>query len=86
MLLASRLGPIQLLSPTSSINQKGTVYEAISTLPTLMAGSSDPNDPLHAASALSDLNLSRIQASKPGGTWRDWDESLIAECHRKKSG
>ena len=86
VLMASRLGPIQLLSPTSSINQKGTVYEAIWTLPALTAGSSDPNDSLHAASALSDLNLRRIQASKPGGTWRDWDESLIAECHRKKSG
>jgi DNA (cytosine-5)-methyltransferase 1 len=35
---------------------------------------------------LSDLNLRRIKASKPGGTWRDWDEELIASYHQKVSG
>jgi DNA (cytosine-5)-methyltransferase 1 len=28
----------------------------------------------------------RIKASKPGGTWRDWDRKLLANCHRKSSG
>ena len=60
--------------------------QAISHLPTLEAGCSDSNDALHVASSLSDLNLRRIRASKPGGTWRDWDESLVAQCHRKDSG
>ncbi len=86
VLIASRFGPIQLLPPHRSRKQAKTVSQAISYLPILAAGCSDPDDPLHSASALSDLNLRRIQASKPGGTWRDWDESLIAECHRKKSG
>lgn len=86
VLVASRFGPIQLLSPDRYKKQAKTVHEAISYLPVLAAGCSDPDDPLHSASALSDLNLSRIKASKPGGTWRDWDESLIAACHRKQSG
>jgi DNA (cytosine-5)-methyltransferase 1 len=35
---------------------------------------------------LSDKNLERIKASKPGGTWRDWPEHLVADCHRTESG
>ena len=38
------------------------------------------------ACKLSALNLRRIKASKQGGTWRDWDSSLVARCHRKKTG
>ncbi|MDB9494615.1 DNA cytosine methyltransferase [Spirulina major CS-329] len=30
--------------------------------------------------------MKRIRASKPGGTWRDWDEALLASCHRKDTG
>ena len=52
----------------------------------IQAGECDPNDPLHFASSLSDRNLKRIRASKPGGTWRDWPEELRAACHRKPSG
>jgi DNA (cytosine-5)-methyltransferase 1 len=86
VLLASRLGAVELLPPISSRGFCTTVSEAISHLPALAAGCSDPNDALHAASSLSDLNLRRIRASKPGGTWHDWDASLIAQCHRKRSG
>lgn len=32
------------------------------------------------------MNLKRIRQSKPGGTWRDWDEELLSPCHKKKSG
>jgi len=35
---------------------------------------------------LSDLNLKRIRASRPGGTWRDWPKRLIADCHRRETG
>ena len=35
---------------------------------------------------LSPLNAKRIAASLPGGSWKDWDESLRADCHKKKSG
>lgn len=83
VLIASRLGSIELLPPAGL---KATVRDAIFNLPVLAAGCSDPKDLLHRASSLSELNLRRIKASHPGGTWRDWDESLRAPCHRKNSG
>ncbi len=86
VLIASRLGKIKLLPPNLDENNKRTVRQAIVHLPPLASGCSDPNDPLHTASSLSELNLLRIRASKPGGTWRDWDKSLLAQCHRKQSG
>ena len=49
-------------------------------------GAATRNDRLHAASGLSPLNLERIKASRPGGSWRDWPKHLIAECHRKETG
>lgn len=85
VLLASRFGPIEF-SQLSTTHELPTVRQAIGHLPRLEAGQSDPNDSLHTACRLSKLNLRRIKASKPGGSWRDWDESLIAECHRKQSG
>ncbi len=86
VLLASRLGSVELLHPNLSGQVCTTVRQAISHLPALEAGCSDSNDALHTASSLSDLNLRRIRASKPGGTWRDWDKALIAQCHRRDSG
>ncbi len=85
VLLASRLGSITLMPPNPTGNIL-TVRGAISHLTPLKAGGSDPKDALHSACSLSELNLQRIRASKPGGTWRDWDDSLLARCHRKLSG
>lgn len=85
MLLASRLGAIAL-TPPAHINDRATVRAAISGLKPLAAGDADPNDARHSACSLSDLNLKRIRASKPGGTWRDWNHTLVAECHKEKSG
>jgi DNA (cytosine-5)-methyltransferase 1 len=87
VLLASKLGAITLHPPSDHQAEYGsTVREAIAHLPPLAAGQTDPEDSLHAACRLSPLNLRRIKASRPGGTWRDWKPSLIAQCHRKKSG
>jgi len=86
VLLASRLGPISLIAPTTPAKKHKTVRTAISKLPELKAGERNEKDPLHQASALSPLNLKRIRVSKPGGTWRDWPQDLIAECHKKASG
>lgn len=85
VLLGSRLGPIALLPPAAD-HELATVRAAIAHLRPLSAGESDPHDRMHTACKLSELNLRRIQASKPGGTWREWDRSLIAKCHRKKTG
>lgn len=86
VLLASTLGPIQLIDPTTPKGRRMTVRKAIGDMPPLEAGDTCEDDPLHQACALSPLNLKRIRASKPGGTWRDWDKGLRAACHRKKSG
>jgi len=84
VLLASLHGPINLREPDES--EARTVEDVLKGLPVLMHGGSDEKDPLHTASRLSPLNLKRIRASKPGGSWRDWPKNLIAECHRKKTG
>jgi DNA (cytosine-5)-methyltransferase 1 len=86
VLIASKLGKIELIPPDSPEINYTTVRKVISHLPPLMAGCSDSNDPIHVSSALSPLNLERIRASTPGGTWRDWKESLRAKCHLKSSG
>jgi DNA (cytosine-5)-methyltransferase 1 len=86
VVLASRLGPIELNPPKEKLGTYNTVQGAIGHLRPLTAGGVDPDDPMHRASRLSDTNLERIRASKQGGSWRDWREDLIAECHRSKSG
>jgi len=86
VLLASRLGPISLIPPTHTQERHKTVRQAIATLPRLKANGVDPRDRLHQCSALSETNLKRIKASRPGGTWRDWSRTLVAKCHRKPSG
>lgn len=85
ILVASRLGNIKLPEPQKS-EKEVTVRMAIGKLNSISAGETDPSDPLHTASALSDLNMQRIKASLPGGTWKDWEEHLLAECHKEQSG
>jgi DNA (cytosine-5)-methyltransferase 1 len=84
VVLASLHGPIELSEP--EVSEVRTVQKVLKGLSVLRHGGIDKNDPLHTASVLSPLNLKRIKASKPGGSWRDWPKHLIAECHRKKSG
>jgi len=86
VLLASKAGEICMISPTTPEGKQKTVRAAISGLPKIEAGQRHPKDALHQAASLSDLNLTRIQASKPGGTWRDWDEKLLVDCHKKPTG
>lgn len=84
VLLASLHGSIQLERPTGQAS--GTVRDAISNLPAISHGGCDDDDPLHTASRLSPLNLRRIKASLPGGSWRDWPQQLVAACHRRDTG
>jgi len=86
VLFASKFGPIEVIKPTHSPNEYRTVKSAIGHLPRLQAGGINKRDPLHRCSGLSPRNLQRINASKPGGTWKDWDSELVAKCHRKKCG
>lgn len=84
VLLASMHGDIKMIAPT--IIEPKTVKQSIGHLPSLSAGEVSPTDRLHISAKLSDKNLERIKVSKPGGTWRDWPEHLIADCHRKDGG
>ena len=86
VLLASRLGAIELKRPSAAVRKKATVRAAIGALPAIGAGAADHDDPMHAASGLSKINLRRIQSSLPGGTWRDWDDGLVADCHKRSTG
>ena len=85
VLVGSLLGPVQLIEPTHNPADVH-VIDFIGDLPHLDAGQIDQNDPLHRASTLSPINLQRIQASVPGGTWRDWPEELRCPCHRRDTG
>ncbi|MEN5260360.1 DNA cytosine methyltransferase [Stenotrophomonas hibiscicola] len=85
VLLASRLGPISLIAP-SLAHARRSVRDAISHLPTLEAGEVDPTDSLHRSAKLSALNLKRIKASTPGGSWADWPFELRSPCHQRDTG
>lgn len=86
VLFASKYGNIKLVDKTVKDDNFVTVRKAIGHLPTIHDGIADQNDPLHIARKLSDLNKKRIKATKEGGNWEDWDESLLLECHKKESG
>lgn len=73
-----------MIAPTHK--QHRTVRDAIGRLRPIAAGEQAPRDPLHTASRLSSLNMARIRASIPGGSWRDWPKSLVADCHKAPSG
>lgn len=85
VLIGSLLGPIELIAPTHH-REDISVRNFIDHLPHIEAGGVDPNDALHRSASLSEINLRRIRASRPGGTWRDWPEELRCPCHRKSSG
>jgi DNA (cytosine-5)-methyltransferase 1 len=86
VLFASRFGPIEIVRPTHGPENYSSVRSAIGPLPKIQPGEVHEDDRMHRSSGLSPLNLRRIRASVPGGTWRDWPPSLVAACHRKKKG
>ena len=86
VLIASLHGVPRFPNLTHTPEQYETIRDAIGVMPVLEAGAIDSRDPLHRSSRLSVINLERIRASKPGGTWRDWPDTLITECHKRPSG
>ena len=86
VLFASKpeFGKIKLLNPTHTPDEYKTVKDVISDLEPLEAGQTSRKDPCHKASRLSELNLRRIKASKPGGTWRDWPNELVARMSQAR--
>jgi DNA (cytosine-5)-methyltransferase 1 len=86
VVLASKFGSPQLLRPAEMNCRRRSVANAIRRLPRVSAGGACDSDALHCAAGLSPINLKRLRASVPGGTWRDWPRSLVAQCHVKQSG
>jgi len=86
VLLASQHGSIKMIAPEYKAGNFPTVEDTIKTLPHITAGNACPKDPLHKASLLSEKNLERIRQSRQGGSWRDWDKSLVAKCHARVTG
>lgn len=86
VLLASRLGEIELIEKTHSKDTYVTLKDIIGKLPKINAGEVCPTDKLHAARRLSELNLKRIKATAEGGSWKDWPYDLQLKCHKKPSG
>ena len=85
VLLGSLLGKINFPLPSKQMIDI-SLSSAIGHLPKIKAGESDKKDPLHFSASLSELNLKRAKCSKPGGSWKDWPEELILDCHKKDSG
>ena len=84
-MLASLRDVIQL--PQPSCHHFKTVRDSIGWLTPLNHGESSEADPLHTCSRLEPINLRRIRASKPGGSWRwDWSDELLPNCYKKESG
>jgi DNA (cytosine-5)-methyltransferase 1 len=86
VLLASKLGQIEVVPKTHYPSRYKTVRAAIGKLTTIKDGAISSKDPLHRTWQLSDINKKRIRQSLPGGTWLDWDEKLRCKCHKKSSG
>lgn len=83
VLVGSLLGSISIIGATHNPDNIHCI-DFIGNLPAIKAGETDPNDPLHHAAALSEINQERIKHSRPGGTWKEWPEYL--RCNRHKQG
>ena len=76
---ASRIGEIRFPKP---VDTRATVKEFIYNLPPIKDGESWPQDLAHTTLPLSEKNKKRILQSRPGGSWKDWDDDLVADCQR----
>ncbi len=87
VVLASKLNKIRIVDKTHKNLNYVTVKDAIGGgLEPLSNGEASRFDPLHRTSRMSELNELRITNTPPGGSWKDWDESMISACHKKESG
>lgn len=86
VLFASKLGPIKIIPATHAPSRRRTVRDAIGSLQRIDAGGASKNDPVHRASALTDVNLKRVKATPEGGSWKDWDDALVLQCHKRETG
>jgi DNA (cytosine-5)-methyltransferase 1 len=74
------------MKKTHSPAKYKTVRDVISFLEPIGAGKVSEKDPLHRAAGLSELNMNRIRHTPEGGSWKNWEDDLILECHKKATG
>ena len=92
VLIASIWDKVELIPKTHSCSEEDglfpfrTIKDVIGDLPEIDDGEEYEKDRLHRSRKLTDKNKERIEQSKPGGTWKDWDEELRLDCHKKPSG
>lgn len=86
VLIASKYGKINLIKPTHENGKYKTVEDAIKNLEPLSDGEQSKNDSLHISQRLTPKNKLRIRNTPYGGSWRDWNDDLKLECHKKDSG
>lgn len=87
VLFASKLGKIDIVDKIRYKNDDVSVRNTIGSLPKIEAGEQCKSDKLHIARALTPINMKRIKATpKNGGSWKDWDKSLVLPCHKKTTG
>ncbi|MFK7001308.1 DNA cytosine methyltransferase [Flavobacterium oreochromis] len=86
VLLASKLGEINLIPKSHSKKNFVTVKDTIGKLPPIEDGEFHPKDKLHFARKLSPENKKRIKNTPYGGSWKDWPEELKLNCHKKDTG
>lgn len=91
IILGTRLHGVEIKHPVPEFGKdrkkRKSVKEFIGNLKKIEAGETDPQDYLHKSRTVSELNLRRLKATPiDGGSWKDWPEELILECHKKRSG
>jgi DNA (cytosine-5)-methyltransferase 1 len=89
LLLGSRFGPIQLPPATHGkpdLRPFSTVRDWIADLPPISAGETHPAIPNHTASALTEINLRRLKASRVGSDRFEWPSGLWLKCHADHRG
>ncbi len=86
VLFASKFGSVEIIEKTHSPEKYVTVRDAIGSLAPIDGGEILPNDPLHRARKLSELNRKRIMYTPPGGGWEDWPKDLVLNCHKGIKG
>jgi DNA (cytosine-5)-methyltransferase 1 len=75
--------PFRFPLPTHSRDEFKTVSDAISDLPSpLLGGKTDPTDPLHRRTHLSEKNVERLGHIPPGGGFESLPVELRANCHK----
>jgi len=84
VMIASRHIPVKMIGWGGE--PAATVADAIGDLPEIAAGETHAADRYHRSPRLSELNMLRMRASKPGGSWRtDWPAELMGDAHVRGS-